>query len=137
MVQGRTVKSVAATSTKLFQNHHAVPSAIRLWLAKSIIQYLLSLEDDGRFSKPENIDILLTSAAANGREDILEMLVNHYNTVDRLTAERYAIKAKLYNSVRYGKEELAKELLSSAGPDYDVQDDHYCSMLMYAAFNGL
>jgi hypothetical protein len=52
-------------------------------------------------------------------------------------AKDYTTKASLVKAVRYGKEEPATELLPLAGPDYDVPDHNGCSILMYAALNGL
>lgn len=104
---------------------------------KSVIKYLLGLEDVQGFSKPEESKILLTVAATNGYEEIVEMLTNHEGANSKLTEQHYSVKAKLYNAVRYGKEELVKELLPLAGPEYDIPDHNGCSMLMYAALNGL
>jgi ankyrin repeat protein len=103
---------------------------------KSIVTYLLALEDTSHLSKLRKS--LLKEAAANGDKDLLKMLAaNHRLDVDVRVAERYTIKVDLYHAVRYGKAELVTELLPLAGPDYDVPDRNGCSMLMSAALNGL
>lgn len=104
---------------------------------KSIVEHLLSLVDDQRYFKPQKSEDFLTAAAINGHKEILEILVNHKLAVEKLMAKRYTVIANLYNAVRYGNEELVKELLPLAGPDYDMPDRNGCSMLMYAALNGL
>ncbi|KAH0563181.1 hypothetical protein GP486_002248 [Trichoglossum hirsutum] len=104
---------------------------------RSVVKYLLNLEDIQRLSKPEEGGTLLTTAATNGHEEIVEMLTNHKDIISKFLEQNYLIKAKLYNAVRSGKEGLVKELLPQAGPDYDMPDRNGCSMLMYAALNGL
>ena len=104
-----------------------------------IVEYFLNLVDyqPERYSKLENREDFLAAAAVNGREELVEMLANHKFAIDKVMTKRYAVMASLYNGVRYGKEELVTELLPLAEPDYDLPDRHGCSMLMYAAFNGL
>ena len=104
---------------------------------QNITNYLLKFRDDQRFSKPEKWEILLRAAASNGLEEILENLINCKDQVDESVANDYRVKAKLYNSVRSGQKQLVQELLPLVESDYDLPNRSGCSMLMYAALNGL
>jgi ankyrin repeat protein len=104
---------------------------------KSRSDYLLNLRSDHRLPKPETREDLMKYAATSGFEDIVQMFIDHQFATDELMANKYTVQAKLVNAVRHGKEELVTELLPLAGPDYDVPDRNGCSMLIYAALNGL
>jgi Ankyrin repeats (3 copies) len=117
-------------------NHSALYNAIMAG-HQNIVKYLLTFRDDQRFSKPEKWEILLRVAASNGLEEILENLINHKDRVDGSVANDCRVKAKLYNSVRSGKKQLVQEFLPLVESDYDLPDRNGCSMLMYAALNGL
>jgi len=74
---------------------------------------------------------------SNGLEEILENLINRKDRVDESVVNDCRVKAKLYNSVRSGQKQLVQELLLLVESDYDLPDRGGCSMLMYAALNGL
>ena len=104
---------------------------------QNIVKYLLTFQDDQRFSEPEGSQILLKAAARNGFEDILQIIAKIKDDVDESVVINCTIAAKLHNAVRSGNEKLAKEMMPLDDLYYDLPDRNGCSPLMYAALNGL
>jgi hypothetical protein len=77
-------------------------------------------------------------AAANGHESIVDILAKHQEECDKIIHDLYSFRAMLYSAIRHGiKPQVIKRALPLVGPPYDTPDRHGCSLLMYAAFNGL
>ena len=118
------------------RGHSALYNAITAG-HQNIVKYLLPFRDDQRFSEPEGGQILLKAAASNGFEAILHTIANLKDNVDESVVRNCTIAAKLYNAVRSGKGQLVKEMLPLGELDCDLPDRNGCSLLMYAALNGL
>lgn len=117
-------------------NHSALYNAITAG-HQNIVKYLLTFRDDRRFSRPEESQILLKAAASNGFEQILQIIANLKDNVDESAVRNCATAAKLYNAVRSSNGQLVKEMLPLEDLDCDLPDRNGCSLLMYAALNGL
>ena len=118
------------------RNHSALYNAITAG-HQNIVKFLLTFRDDRRFSRPEESQILLKAAASNGFEEILQTIANLKDDVDESAVRNCTIVAKLYNAVRLGNGQLVKEMLPLGDLDCDLPDRNDCSLLMYAALNGL
>jgi ankyrin repeat protein len=115
-------------------SHSVLYHAVELGQDK-LVKYLGDLRGRRNFRAPEPMNLLIKLAAANGHAKTVEILGN-WDDASQSLAESALYSASLYAAIRDGKNGKALSLLQTCDP-YDIPDQHHCTPIMYAAYNGL